>query len=439
MSHKFSKNSKYYTIALYSISVIIVSAIIIKIIFNWDSTSATISNTLNILYPFILGLLIAYLINPVAKLIHGRLFGLIFKNKYKAKTAKKIGSIMLSYILVIGFIVTCMFYIIPQITDSMKQITTLVNSAQSGYNQLMEKLLELEAKHSEWDLTIVNEAVKDIPDKLIDLITNAIPTIIPTIFSTSVSVISGMLNSLIAIMVSIYMLIDKHQLFNNAKKIIYAIFGAKNGDKVLHTAAECNKIFSSFVIGKMIDSLIIGILCFIIMSIIKLPYALMISVIVGVTNMIPYFGPFIGAVPGVLLLLFVDIKYALIFVIVIIVLQQFDGLFLGPKILGESTGLRPLWIIFAITVGGSIAGVFGMFLGVPTLAVIAYILDIFLQKRLSKKGIFFYTNPDTEIMSRITVDLPDNNETEEGEEDSAAETKEEIKTDSDTNKQIPSK
>lgn len=413
MSHKFSKNSKYYTIALYSIVVIIASAFIIKVIFNWDSTSTAISNTISILYPFILGLLIAYLINPVTKFIYDKLFGLIFKNKSKAKGAKKVCSIILSYIVVIGLIVTCLFYIIPQITDSLKQITTLVNSAQSGYNQLMEKLLEMEAKHPEWDLTVVNEAIQNIPDKLMDFITNAIPEIIPTIYSTSMSLISGVLNALIAIMVSIYMLIDKNLLLNNSKKMIYALFGAKNGDKILNTAFECNKIFSGFVLGKMIDSLIIGILCFIIMSIIKLPYGLMISVIVGVTNMIPYFGPFIGAVPGVLLLLFVDLKYALIFVVLIIVLQQFDGLFLGPKILGDSTGLRPLWIIFAITVGGSVAGVLGMFLGVPTLAVFAYIISQLLEKRLNKKQIFFYTDPDSGVMSRISNIKPEIRQTEE--------------------------
>ena len=234
MSHKFSKNSKYYTIALYSIVVIIASAVIIKVIFNWDSTSTAISNMISILYPFILGLLIAYLINPVTKFIHDKLFGLIFKNKNRAKGAKKIGAIILSYIIVIGLIVTCLFYIIPQITDSLKQITTLVNSAQSGYNQLMEKLLEMESKHPEWDLTVVNETIQNIPNKLMDFITNAIPEIIPTIYSTSMSVISGVLNALIAIMVSIYMLIDKNLLLNNSKKIIYALFGAKNGDKISH-------------------------------------------------------------------------------------------------------------------------------------------------------------------------------------------------------------
>lgn len=399
MTHKFSKNNKYYTIALYTITVVAICTLIIKIIVNWDSTSTAFSNILSVLHPFVLGLFIAYLINPVAKIINHNLLTPILKKK--SKGVRKIISILLSYIIVIGLIVTAMFYIIPQITDSLMQITTFVDSAQSGYNQLMDKLLELEAKNPDWDLTAVNSAIRDIPDKFMAIITKAIPTIIPTIYSTSMSVISGVLNALIAIIVSIYMLIDKHKLLNNSKKVIYAIFGADTGDKLLDTASECNKIFGSFIIGKLIDSLIIGILCFIAMSILRLPYALTISAVVGVTNMIPYFGPFIGAVPGVLLLLFVDLKYAFIFTILIIVLQQFDGLFLGPKILGDSTGLGPLWIIFAITVGGSLAGVLGMFLGVPTLAVIAYILNIFLEKRLNRKNIFFYTDPETEIMSRV--------------------------------------
>lgn len=393
MNHKFSKNNKYYTIALYTIAVVTVCSLIIRVIMNWESTSSTISHALKVLYPFLFGLLIAYFLNPLSKVLD-HFLNRFFKDRHTG--IRKGLSILLSYIIVLGLIITVLFYIIPQIIDSLTQITSFVNSAQSGYNQFMDKVLELESTHPEWDLSGINDAMEEIPDKIINIITKAIPTIIPTIYNTSMSLISGFLNVIIAIIVSVYMLIDKNRLIFNAKRVIYAIFGQKTGDKLLHTGSECNRIFSSFIIGKLIDSLIIGILCFIAMSILKLPYALIISVIVGVTNMIPYFGPFIGAVPGILLLLFVSFKYALIFTVLIIVLQQFDGLYLGPKILGESTGLRPLWIIFAITVGGSIAGVLGMFLGVPTLAVIAYILNYFIEKRLHKYGIFFLQKEEPE-------------------------------------------
>ena len=393
MNHKFSKNNKYYTIALYTIAVVTICSLIIRVIMNWESTSSTISHALKVLYPFLFGLLIAYFLNPLSKILD-HFLNRFFKDRHPG--IRKGLSILLSYIIVLGLIITVLFYIIPQIIDSLTQITSFINSAQSGYNQFMDKVLELESTHPEWDLSGINDAMEEIPDKIINIITKAIPTIIPTIYNTSMSLISGFLNVIIAIIVSVYMLIDKNRLIFNAKRVIYAIFGQKTGDKLLHTGSECNRIFSSFIIGKLIDSLIIGILCFIAMSILKLPYALIISVIVGVTNMIPYFGPFIGAVPGILLLLFVSFKYALIFTVLIIVLQQFDGLYLGPKILGESTGLRPLWIIFAITVGGSIAGVLGMFLGVPTLAVIAYILNYFIEKRLHKYGIFFLQKEEPE-------------------------------------------
>lgn len=393
MNHKFSKNNKYYTIALYTIAVVTICSLIIRVIMNWESTSSTISHALKVLYPFLFGLLIAYFLNPLSKVLD-HFLNRFFKDRHPG--IRKGLSILLSYIIVLGLIITVLFYIIPQIIDSLTQITSFINSAQSGYNQFMDKILELESTHPEWDLSGINDAMEEIPDKIINIITKAIPTIIPTIYNTSMSLISGFLNVIIAIIVSVYMLIDKNRLIFNAKRVIYAIFGQKTGDKLLHTGSECNRIFSSFIIGKLIDSLIIGILCFIAMSILKLPYALIISVIVGVTNMIPYFGPFIGAVPGILLLLFVSFKYALIFTVLIIVLQQFDGLYLGPKILGESTGLRPLWIIFAITVGGSMAGVLGMFLGVPTLAVIAYILNYFIEKRLHKYGIFFLQKEEPE-------------------------------------------
>lgn len=393
MNHKFSKNNKYYTIALYTIAVVTICSLIIRVIMNWESTSSTISHALKVLYPFLFGLLIAYFLNPLSKILD-HFLNRFFKDRHPG--IRKGLSILLSYIIVLGLIITVLFYIIPQIIDSLTQITSFINSAQSGYNQFMDKVLELESTHPEWDLSGINDAMEEIPDKIINIITKAIPTIIPTIYNTSMSLISGFLNVIIAIIVSVYMLIDKNRLIFNAKRVIYAIFGQKTGDKLLHTGSECNRIFSSFIIGKLLDSLIIGILCFIAMSILKLPYALIISVIVGVTNMIPYFGPFIGAVPGILLLLFVSFKYALIFTVLIIVLQQFDGLYLGPKILGESTGLRPLWIIFAITVGGSIAGVLGMFLGVPTLAVIAYILNYFIEKRLHKYGIFFLQKEEPE-------------------------------------------
>lgn len=398
MDHKFSKNSKYYTIVIYGLAFVILAAVAIKLVWHWDATSSYLGRVLGVVQPFLIGLLIAYLINPLTKLINEKIFRKIFKNK--APKTRKILSVLTSYIIVIGVIVTALFYIIPQIVDSLMQIANLVESAQTGYSSIMNKLNKMKENYPEWNIDAVIKTVDGIPAMMTDVITKTVPKLIPTLYNTSISLISGVINLLIAIMVSIYMLLDKAQLINNGKRIVYAILKPEKADRFLETAAECNKIFGNFIIGKMIDSIIIGILCWIIMTIIGLPYALVISVIVGITNMIPYFGPFIGAVPGVLLLIIANFGYAVIFTILIIALQQFDGLYLGPKILGESTGLRPIWIIFAITVGGWAAGVAGMFLGVPVVAVIAHLTNRALDKKIVKKEVSFDYDEETGIMRR---------------------------------------
>ena len=181
------------------------------------------------------------------------------------------------------------------------------------------------------------------------------------------------------------MLYDKRMLTKHSARVVYALIPKKKADKLLEILKECSSIFTSFVVGKSIDSLIIGIICFVVMSIMGLPYAVLLSVIVGITNMIPYFGPFIGAVPGIVLYLCISPLDAIAFALMILVLQQFDGWILGPKILGDSTGLTPLWVIFGITVGGAYWGVIGMFLGVPIVAVLAYLANLFVTSRLKKK------------------------------------------------------
>ena len=192
---------------------------------------------------------------------------------------------------------------------------------------------------------------------------------------------------IISIMVSVYMISDHKNLFYQGKRLIYAILPYKPANTLRNVLRESGRIFTSFIFGKALDSLIIGIICFIAMVIFRFPYAVLISVVVGITNMIPYFGPYIGGAVGFLFILIVSPFKALLFALLILVIQQFDGLYLGPKILGDKTGLKPLWVIFSITVGGSLFGVLGMFLGVPCVAVLGYILNQVVTHFLGKKNI----------------------------------------------------
>lgn len=380
--HIFERNKNYYIISIYVICTIIISSILLKIIWNWKQTLDNIKHFLSMLSPFMIGFFIAYLLNPLIKFFDKKLFNELMH--IKKSSIRKFLSIFITYLLVFGIITVCIVVIIPELYVS---ISNICYGITDYYNEFLDFIEKTNKKYPDLDLSYINSIIDSNSQNIVEMLQGSISTLLPLIYNTSISVISRTINFIIAIMVSCYMLIDKNIISLNIKRLIYAIVPQKKADNFLSTVYECNNIFSKYLVGKAIDSTIIGILCFIIMSIIGLNYALLISLIVGITNMIPYFGPFIGAIPGAVLLLTVDWKYCLVFCFLILVLQQFDGLYLGPKILGDSTGLRPVWIIFAITAGGWVAGVVGMFLGVPVVAVIAFLVDKFINKKLYEKNI----------------------------------------------------
>lgn len=384
-SQRFMKNSRYFTICIYGLVMILVSAVIFKAIIDFDTTKALFRQIFSILSPFIFGALLAYILNPMVHMFYQFLQKLADRVHIQLnRTAHAVFSILIAYLLVFGFIILVLLYVVPELTNN---IIDFANYIPHAYASLLKMLAELQEQFPNIDIAgltkPLTDAIPDLMTTLRDMATN----FVPAVYSFSMSVASWIVNLLIIIIVSIYMLYDKKQLMHTCWRVIYAFLPEKHVPACHEIMAECNHLFSSFVIGKFIDSTIIGLLCFLLMTILRLEYAPLISLIVGVTNMIPYFGPFIGAVPGVLILLFVKPFHAFVFAVLILCLQQFDGLILGPKILGESTGMKPLWIIFAITVGGSLAGVIGMFLGVPVVAILRYLFDSYLQYRLDKKKI----------------------------------------------------
>ena len=362
----------------YIIALVALVAVIFLMIANWGIVLNILGKFLGILMPFILGFFFACLINPLVKLLKKGL------NRFKPGQAMKIKraiSVLISYIIVIGVITILIIYIFPQVKGSMAE---LGNSIRDGYQYLITHEKEINNMIPLFDLSGGIEYLKNfVYDKIISHGTD----ILPYVYQLSSSLLTTSYNVLMGLVISIYIILDKNKLKRSAKKIVYAVSPQKKEEEIWETMKQCSHIFNGFLIGKMIDSLIIGIICLIAMSILRLPYALLLSIIVCITNMIPYFGPFIGAIPGVLIYLFIDIRLEFVFAIMILVLQQFDGLYLGPKILGDQTGIKPLWVIFGITVGGAYFGVMGMFLGVPAVAVIMYLVNLLLDKKLSKKEI----------------------------------------------------
>lgn len=384
-SQKFIKSSRYFTICIYGIIMVALSAIIFKAIIDFEETKQAIANVLGILGPFIFGALIAYVLNPMVHAFYRGIDKLAKRFKIPMKhTVHTVLSILVTYIIVIGFIVWMILFIFPEIT---KNIIDFVNYIPTAYDSIMEWVKYLQERFPSLNIEALSEPLSDILPNLVKELQNIATNMIPTIYTFSMSIANWIIDLLITIIVSIYMIYDKKRLMHGCWKLIYAFLPQKHIPACQEILSECNRLFSSFVVGKFIDSTIIGVLCFLLMTIFSFPYALLISIIVGVTNMIPYFGPFIGAIPGVIIILFINPLKALGFAFLILCLQQFDGLVLGPKILGDSTGMKPLWIIFAITIGGSIAGVVGMFLGVPVIAIIRYLMNRYLEYRLQKKKI----------------------------------------------------
>ena len=202
-----------------------------------------------------------------------------------------------------------------------------------------------------------------------------------------INIVNEVMNVLIGIIVSVYVLFSKEKFNAQAKKAVYALMTPPHANLTLHIVTKSNQIFGGFMIGKVIDSMIIGVLCYIGTAILKMPYALLVSVIVGVTNVIPFFGPYIGAIPCIILIGLADPLKGLYFAIFILLLQQLDGNVIGPKILGDSTGLSAFWVIFSILLGGGLFGFIGMVMGVPTFAVIYYIVEMLINYKLEKRNL----------------------------------------------------
>jgi len=371
-------NSNHLSLIL---SIIIAGLFIVSIYFailNINVFVKLLTDLGGVLTPFIYGLILAFLMSPIVSFFEKKAFA-SFKWK---KNTKRIFSVVLTLLITIEIIVLFFSFIIPQLILSLSSISEKLPE----YIEVVEDLL------GEWLVTyrIDNEWVNLLLDSSEDLLINFLKTIqgyIPLILDYSWQFTKMVFNLLLGIAIAMYILIDRERFSLQAKKLVYFISNQKTGDYLVDLSRLSSNMIHRFILGKMLDSFIIAVICYVGMLVLGLSYPLLLSVIIGVTNMIPVFGPFIGAIPGALILLLVDPLQTLWFVLFIILLQQFDGNFLGPRILGDSMGLPSLWIMFAIVVGGGYFGVIGMFLGVPIFAVIYIVSKKIISNKLEKESI----------------------------------------------------
>ncbi|MBR3041695.1 MAG: AI-2E family transporter [Eubacterium sp.] len=344
------------------------------------------------LTPIIIGCILAFLLNPIVNRLRvwlSQALKKVYKDKYGEKQDHIVDVLAVALaILFFLMLLTAFFWIlIPSLYESINSLYANFDK----YTANSEKFVRDLVKDYPNVVDIVNNYMDYIEIALKNLFTEKLipnmDTVVKTLSSGIIGSVKFVFNFLIGIIAAIYILGSKDKFSAQFKKVVYSIFSIKNGNKILAASEYIDGVFSGFISGKIVDSIIIGIICFAFCRIVDMPYAVLISVIIGVTNIIPFFGPFIGAIPSALLVFVESPKMCLVFIIFIIVLQQVDGNILGPLILGDTIGISSFWILFAILLGGNLFGFPGMVLGVPTFACIYSLLIRLIGDGLNKKGL----------------------------------------------------
>lgn len=353
------------------------------LLFKMDTVVYYLKAVINTLMPFLIGCAMAYLIYPISQAITAYL-DKVTGEKHK-KLTHKIG-IFLGLILFGLAIYLLLWMLLPQLLDSITSIVigmpAMVDSLSKWITGLLQDNPELQKTAN---LALENSSAQ-LEVWLRDTLIPKAQELLSTVSASVISLFGFLFNFVIGIIVCIYVLSSADKLKRQAKMVVSAIAPKKYISGIFEITYEMDQCFGGFIRGKLLDSMIIGVICFVCVSLMKMPYPLLISTIVGVTNIIPFFGPFIGAIPSVVLILTVNPIQALYFIIFVFVLQQFDGNILGPAILGQSTGLGSIWVLFSIIVFGDLFGFIGMIIGVPTFSVIYFLISKFVFQGLRKKN-----------------------------------------------------
>ncbi|MBQ7254967.1 MAG: AI-2E family transporter [Oscillospiraceae bacterium] len=403
------RNSKYFRWGTTMLGVIIAGALFIVILTNLQGFFDIIRAAIQIISPLIYGCVFAYLLNPLVKLMEGWLAPRIEKKAKKPEKASKLPRIlgMLFAYLIFGFVVYGLFaLVLPQLYETIAQI---VSNMPSYVARAEEWTLGILADNPEVQV-IVNTALDKIYEYLQSWLSDGllanVQTYLAGITSSVMSVIRELASMLIGLVASVYILWSKDLFQAQAKKLIVAIFRRPTANRILYIGRETHRIFSGFVVGKIIDATIIGIICYIGMRILGLPFPMLIATIVGVTNIIPFFGPIIGIIPSAILILFVNPLQAFYFVIFELIVQQVDGNIIGPRILGDTVGISGFWVLISITIAGNLFGFAGMVLGVPVFAVIYVLVSEWTNRRLRAKSLTTATNEYYAITETADLETP---------------------------------
>lgn len=363
----FLKNNKYRGLIIALIISILVILILFKLIDNADIFINIIKKFISLSMSFIYGVVIAYLLTPIVKLF-----------EKKAKLNRGL-SIALTYAILIGSIALLALYAIPNLIDNIKEIGSNIPNYITSIEDMINKVIGQEEINNFINTTGANININTYVDKVGQIIIGALEGSVMKMVSLS----SIIIQFIIGLLVAIYILMDKERLLFECKRLMYLILKKQKSDRIIEFIQTYNSMIVTYIGIKAIDSTIIGILAFVLLTIVNSEYALLLAILVGITNMIPYFGPFIGEILGFLINVFVSPMKGVVVFLALFALQMFDGWYLDPKLIGNKVGVRPFWIIYAVVIGGGFFGPIGMLLASPTAATI----KIYYKKILDKNKV----------------------------------------------------
>ncbi len=389
---KWKIEKKYMKIGLIALGVIVLSILFSHVLENEVKVAEWKTVVSNALFPITAGSIMAYLLNPMLKFFERTLFtplakSVFKKNKQRQHTFSRTCGIVCTLIVFFVLVIGGLYMVAPQVYQSIHKIVT---EAPTYYNNVNAWIIDISKDNPELG-QYLNPALERIYNQALSYVNDSIlPNIDKIVAGITSGIVGGLrmiLNIVVAVIVSVYVMAEKETLVSVGKKLTYSFFSRKNGNAIVRGVRYANQVFGGFINGKIIDSFIIGVLCYIFMVIVDFHYPVLISMIVGVTNVIPYFGPFIGAIPSILILLMMDFKQGLVFAVFVLILQQADGNIIGPLILGDRLKISSMWILFAILVGGGFFGVPGMILGAPCFACIYALVGTYCKMKLKEKDL----------------------------------------------------
>ena len=385
-------DKKYLYWGVTAFCVIAASIVFFLILSKISAIKGFFGIILKVIKPVLYGLLFAYLMNPLVKTFERpilvqwgeKIYG---KDSRKSRSFARCIAILMALVLVLLIVIGLLWLVLPRLYESIQTLVTNLPLYFDRMRSTVEEIFKANQDVEDYVLGLFDNLSQTLSSFLSGDLVNELKTVLVSITSSVYAVVMEIVYIAIGFIVAVYILTSKERFAAQTKKVLYSIFDVQHATDIIEEAHEVNEIFIGFVSGKILDSLIIGVICYISLNIIQMPYKELVSVIVGVTNVIPFFGPFIGAVPSAFLILLVDPFKCLIFVIYILILQQIDGNIIGPKILGQNTGLSSFWVICAILVGGGLFGFAGMLFGVPVFAVIYRSVKRAVEHSLKKKDV----------------------------------------------------